>query len=105
MFEGLPLLLHLIESAELDILTVPLATVADAYVAYLATHPVDAANLAQFVATAAQLILTVAQPAAARAVRRVAGRGRRHRRRGASPPAAGVPRHPKRGADLADRDS
>ena len=34
----------------------PLATVADAYVAYLATHPVDAANLAQFVATA-QLIL------------------------------------------------
>ena len=58
VFEGpLPLLLHLIESAELDILTVPLATVADAYVAYLATHPVDAANLAQFVATAAQLIL------------------------------------------------
>ena len=58
VFEGpLPLLLHLIESAELDILTVPLATVADAYVAYLATHPVDAVNLAQFVATAAQLIL------------------------------------------------
>ena len=53
VFEGpLPLLLQLIESAELDILTVPLATVADAYVAYLATHPVDAVNLAQFVATA-----------------------------------------------------
>ena len=34
VFEGpLPLLLQLIESAELDILTVPLATVADAYVA------------------------------------------------------------------------
>jgi segregation and condensation protein A len=31
--------------------------VADAYVSYLATHPVDAANLAQFVATASQLIL------------------------------------------------
>jgi segregation and condensation protein A len=57
-FEGpLPLLLHLIETAELDIVTVPLASVADAYVAYLATHPVDSANLAQFVATAAQLIL------------------------------------------------
>jgi segregation and condensation protein A len=56
-FEGpLPLLLHLIETSELDILTVPLAAVADAYVEYLATHPVDAANLAQFVATAAQLI-------------------------------------------------
>jgi segregation and condensation protein A len=58
VFEGpLPLLLHLIESAELDVVTVPLASVADAYVAYLATHPVDSANLAQFVATAAQLIL------------------------------------------------
>jgi segregation and condensation protein A len=57
VFEGpLPLLLHLIETAELDIRTVPLATVADAYVAYLASHPVDSANLAQFVATAAQLI-------------------------------------------------
>jgi segregation and condensation protein A len=58
VFEGpLPLLLHLIESAELDIRSVPLATVADAYVTYVATHQVDAANLAQFVATAAQLIL------------------------------------------------
>ena len=58
VFEGpLPLLLHLIESAELDILRVPLAHVADAYVTYLATHAVDTANLAQFVATAAQLIL------------------------------------------------
>ncbi len=58
VFAGpLPLLLHLIESAELDILTVPLARVADGYVAYLATHPVDTANLAAFVATAAQLIL------------------------------------------------
>jgi segregation and condensation protein A len=58
VFEGpLPLLLHLIESAELDIKSVALATVADAYVTYVATHQVDAANLAQFVATAAQLIL------------------------------------------------
>ena len=74
VFAGpLPLLLHLIETAELDILTVPLATVADAYVAYLATHPVDSANLAQFVATAAQLILLksrslLAEPADALAV-------------------------------------
>jgi len=58
VFEGpLPLLLHVIESRELDILSVPLAAVADAYVAYLARHPVEPAHLAQFVAVAAQLIL------------------------------------------------
>ncbi|MGH2463392.1 MAG: segregation and condensation protein A [Candidatus Limnocylindria bacterium] len=58
VFEGpLSLLLHLIESAELDVRSVPLARVTDAYVTYVATHQVDAANLAQFVATAAQLIL------------------------------------------------
>ncbi|MGH2380310.1 MAG: segregation and condensation protein A [Candidatus Limnocylindria bacterium] len=58
VFEGpLQLLLHLIESRQLDVLTVPLADVADAYVEHLARHPVDAANLSQFVATAAQLIL------------------------------------------------
>jgi segregation and condensation protein A len=58
VFEGpLQLLLHLIESRQLDILTVPLADVAEAYVEHLAHHPVDAANLSEFVATAAQLIL------------------------------------------------
>ena len=36
------LLLHLIESRQLDVLTVPLAEVADAYVEHLAEHPVDA---------------------------------------------------------------
>src|ERR687897_3634987 len=57
VFEGpLQLLLHLIESRQLDVLTVPLAEVADAYVEHLARHPVDAANLSEFVATAAQLI-------------------------------------------------
>ena len=57
VFEGpLQLLLHLIESRQLDILTVPLADVADAYVEHLAQHPVDAVNLSEFVATAAQLI-------------------------------------------------
>jgi segregation and condensation protein A len=57
VFEGpLQLLLHLIESRQLDILTVPLAEVADAYVEHLARHPVDAANLSEFVAIAAQLI-------------------------------------------------
>jgi segregation and condensation protein A len=56
-FEGpLQLLLHLIESRELDILTVPLADVADAYVEHLARNPVDAVNLSEFVAIAAQLI-------------------------------------------------
>lgn len=53
----LQLLLHLIESRQLDVLTVPLADVADGYVAHLARHPVDAANLSEFVAVAAQLIL------------------------------------------------
>src|SRR5918996_2171934 len=57
MFEGpLQLLVHLIESRQLDILTVPLADVADAYVEHLTRHPVDTANLAEFVAMAAQLI-------------------------------------------------
>ena len=56
-FEGpLQLLLHLIESRELDILTVPLAEVADAYVEHLARTPVDAVNLSEFVVIAAQLI-------------------------------------------------
>jgi segregation and condensation protein A len=57
VFEGpLGLLLHLIESRQLDILTVPLADVADAYVEHLAEHPVDAAALSEFVSIAAQLI-------------------------------------------------
>ena len=58
VFEGpLQLLLHLIESRQLDVLTVPLADVADAYVEHLTRHPVDAVNLSEFVAIAAQLIL------------------------------------------------
>jgi segregation and condensation protein A len=57
VFTGpLGLLLHLIESRQLDVLTVPLADVADAYVEHLAQNPVDAAALAEFVAIAAQLI-------------------------------------------------
>ncbi|HEX7173636.1 MAG TPA: segregation/condensation protein A [Candidatus Limnocylindria bacterium] len=56
-FEGpLQLLLHLIESRQLDVLSVPLAEVADAYVEHLSRHPVDAANLSEFVSIAAQLI-------------------------------------------------
>src|SRR5918998_6167234 len=56
-FEGpLGLLLHLIESRQLDVLTVPLADVADAYVEHLARNPVDVAALSEFVAIAAQLI-------------------------------------------------
>jgi segregation and condensation protein A len=57
IFEGpLQLLLHLIESRQLDVLSVPLAEVADAYLEHLARNPVDAPNLAEFVAIAAQLI-------------------------------------------------
>lgn len=57
VFEGpLQLLLHLIESRQLDILTVPLASLADGYLQHLATHPVDASALGEFVAIAAQLI-------------------------------------------------
>ncbi|HEX2194878.1 MAG TPA: segregation/condensation protein A [Candidatus Limnocylindria bacterium] len=58
VFAGpLDLLLHLIESRELDVLTVPLAELADAYVEHLASHPVAAEQLADFVAVASQLIL------------------------------------------------
>ena len=58
VFEGpLQLLLHLVESRELDLLTIPLGEVADAYVAHLAEHTVEARNLAEFVSIAAQLIL------------------------------------------------
>lgn len=57
-FEGpLQVLLHLVESRELDLLTIPLAEVADAYVAHLASHPVEPRSLAEFLAIAAQLIL------------------------------------------------
>ncbi len=57
VFEGpLQLLLHLIESRQLDVLTVPLVELADGYVEHLARHPVDAVNLSEFVAIAAQLI-------------------------------------------------
>lgn len=58
VFEGpLQLLLHLIESRQLDVLTVPLGSLADAYVEHLASNPVDANNLSEFVSIAAQLIL------------------------------------------------
>jgi segregation and condensation protein A len=58
VFSGpLDLLLRLIESRELDVLTVPLAEMADAYVEHLSANPVPAAELADFVAIASQLIL------------------------------------------------
>lgn len=58
VFSGpLDLLLQLIESRQLDVLTVPLAEMADAYVEHLAGHPVAAAELADFVSVASQLIL------------------------------------------------
>ncbi|MDP9468821.1 MAG: segregation/condensation protein A [Chloroflexota bacterium] len=58
VFSGpLAVLLHLIESRQLDVLSVPLAELADAYVAHLATNPIDPGQLAEFVTVAAQLIL------------------------------------------------
>ncbi len=58
VFSGpLDLLLHLIESRQLDVVTVPLSELADAYVAYLARHAVAPAQLADFIAVASQLIL------------------------------------------------
>jgi segregation and condensation protein A len=58
VFSGpLDLLLQLIESRQLDVLTVPLAEMADAYVQHFSSHPVAAAELADFVAVASQLIL------------------------------------------------
>jgi segregation and condensation protein A len=58
VFSGpLDLLLQLIESRQLDVLTVPLAEMADAYVEHLAAHPVAPAELADFVSVASQLIL------------------------------------------------
>ena len=58
-FDGpLALLLTLIESRQLDILTVPLGTLADAYLDALATLESDRlANVRAFVAVASQLIL------------------------------------------------
>jgi segregation and condensation protein A len=58
VFSGpLDLLLQLIESRQLDVLTVPLAEMADAYVEHFSRNPVAAAELADFVAMASQLIL------------------------------------------------
>jgi segregation and condensation protein A len=58
VFAGpLDLLLQLIESRQLDVLTVPLAEMADAYVQHFSSHPVAATELADFVAVASQLIL------------------------------------------------
>ena len=58
-FEGpLALLLALIEARELDVLTVPLGALADAYLDALATLDVDRlGNISSFVAVASQLIL------------------------------------------------
>jgi segregation and condensation protein A len=58
VFSGpLELLLQMIESRQLDVLTVPLADLADGYVAHLASRPVPTEQLAEFVSIASQLIL------------------------------------------------
>ena len=75
VFSGpLDLLLQLIESRELDVLTVPLAEMADAYVEHFSSRPVAAAELADFVRH--RLAADPAQVAPP-APRRAAARGRR----------------------------
>src|SRR5688500_20148593 len=62
VFEGpLQLLLHLIESRQLDILTVPLADVADGYVEHPPRHPVDAVNRSDFVGSPSPLNFLMSQ--------------------------------------------
>ncbi len=58
-FDGpLALLLSLIEARQLDVLTVPLGELADAYLEALATLDADRlGNVSAFVAVASQLIL------------------------------------------------
>lgn len=57
-FEGpLPLLLELIESAELDITSVSLSRVADQFLAHLETHPISPNELADFLLVAAKLLV------------------------------------------------
>ena len=99
-FEGpLALLLALIEARELDVLTVPLGALADAYLDALATLDVDRlGNVSSFVAVASQLILIKSRamlPRQAPARPRAGRRGARPRGRAACPPAA-VPRLPRR---------
>jgi len=72
-FEGpLGLLLALIEARQLDVLTVPLADLAEAYLEALATLPGERlGNVSNFVAVAAQLILIKSQAILPRPTRQV----------------------------------
>ena len=102
-FDGpLALLLALIEARQLDVLTVPLGALADAYLDALATLDDDRmGNVSAFVAIASQLILIKSRAMLPR--RRPDGRRRARRRgpgsRGRAPgPADPVPRVPRRRA-------
>ena len=81
-FDGpLGLLLSLIEARRLDVLTVPLGALADAYLDALAGLEADRlGNVSSFVAIAGQLILIKSR---AMLPRPPVDRGRRGRRRGA----------------------
>ena len=81
-FDGpLALLLSLIEARQLDVLTVPLGALADAYLDALATLEADRlGNVSAFVAVASQLILIKSRamlPAARRPSTRRSARTRR----------------------------
>ena len=91
-FDGpLALLLALIEARQLDVLTVPLGSLAGAYLEALAALEDDRmGNVSTFVAIASQLILIKSR---AMLPRRAAGGCRRARRRGAGS-RGGAPRAP-----------
>ena len=102
-FDGpLALLLSLIEARQLDVLTVPLGGLADAYLEALANLEADRlGNVSSFVAVASQLILIKSR---AMLPRRDGADGRGDRRRragsrgGAAGAAAAVPGLPRRRA-------
>ena len=96
----LALLLALIEARQLDVLTVPLGALADAYLDALATLEADRlGNISAFVAVASQLILIKSRAMLPRR-RRVAParscRGRARPRGRAARAAAPLPRPPRR---------
>ena len=80
-FDGpLGLLLALIEARQLDVLTVPLGDLAEAYLDALAALEDDRmGNISSFVAVASQLILIKSRAMLPRRVRAAAGRARRTR--------------------------
>ena len=96
------LLLSLIEARQLDVLTVPLGALADAYLDALGRLEADRlGNVSSFVAIASQLILIKSRAMLPRRTDPTDPTGARRRRHGprgrAARPAAPLPRLPRRG--------